>query len=274
MTYQPKHQRQLNGTLTAGEDCGVRSTSMAIDFATRGATVPTVAALRTRMGVKTGPTNTSQQQKGAQSYDTPAETGKRKPVVFNRQSPAAWSEFVGPLTNGDKAVVLSLDYGIVNDKKPNVSGDRAFDGNHSIMFLGSRQTAQGTEVKAWDSLYDGRRQGIPKGPQWWPLWLVRDACAAFAGAGRATGGIVPYSPLLVPAAPPPGPMPPDPEPIELPDLPSREQQMEDALNEERTALVDFIVAAQERIAVLDRINPPNTRQALAVVSSGAAEETD
>ena len=280
MAYQPKHQRQLNGTPTAGEDCGVRSTSMAIDFATKGKTVPTMTALRTRMGVKTGATNTAQQKQGAESYNTSAETGGRKPIKATRYVGAPWSVFVGPLKNGNVAVVLSLSYKVINNKKPNLSGDKAFMGNHSVMFLGSRQTANGvTEVLSYDSLYDGRRTGIPKGPQWWPLWLLEDACNEFAkpaGPGKATGLIIP-TPALISVPKPPEPQPePEPEPPvdipDLPDRPSREQEMENALNEERAALVDFIVAAQERIEELDRINPPNTQQALAIVSDGQSPE--
>jgi len=277
MSYLPRHQRQLNGTPTAGADCGVRSTSMAIDFATKGKTVPTVTALRSRMGVKAGSTTTADQQRGAQSYNTPEETGGRKPIKFNRHVGVPFSTFVPALKNGSVAVVLSLSYKVVNNKKPGLSGDPNFMGSHSVMFLGSRQTASGgTEVKAWDSLYDGRRASIPKGPQWWPLWLVEDACAAFAaaaGAGKATGGIVPTPALL--SVPVPTPPPPDPEPeppIDLPESPTREQEMEEALNEERAALVDFIVAAQARILELDRINPPNTQQALAVVEDGQSPE--
>jgi hypothetical protein len=281
VSYQPKHQRQLNGTATAGEDCGVRSTSMAIDFATKGKTVPTVLALRTRMGVKAGSTTTADQKKGAESYDTKAETGGRKPIKANRQVGVPFDTFVPALKNGNVAVVLSLSYKVVNNKKPNLSGDRAFNGSHSVMFLGSRTASGGgTEVLSWDSLYDGRRTGIPKGPQWWPLWLVEDACNAFAaaaGSGKATGLIIPTPALLSVPAPTPPPTP-EPEPPDLPDvpdlpnLPTKEQEMENALNEERTALVDFIVAAQLRIEDLDRINPPNTQQALAVVVDGQSPE--
>jgi len=274
MAYAPKHQRQLNGTSTAGEDCWVRAVSMAIDFATKGHAVPTVAAVRARAGVPTGAGNTANQEKAAESYDTSKETGGRKPVKFDRRVAAPWADATGPLQNGDKAVVVSLSYRVVNEKKPTLSGDRAFMGNHSIMFLGSRQTAAGVEVKAWDSLYDGRRTGIPKGPQWWPLWLVRDAAAAFAGYGEWTGGVIPTATLLV-SAPPTPPTNPEPEPpVDLPDLPTREEEMEEALNEERAALVDFIVRATERIADLDRINPPNTQQATAFVAEGVAPETE
>jgi hypothetical protein len=260
MGYQPKHQIQLNGSATAGEDCGVRSTSMAIDFATKGAQVPSVSALRDRMGVPSGGTNTAEQEKGAESYDTPKETGQRQPVQYERKVGVPWDQFTGPLQNADKAVVLSLDYGVVNDKKPKLSGDPNFNGNHSIMFLGSREGGDGIEVKAWDSLYDGRRDGIPKGPQWWPQWLAKDAAAAFAGSGKATGGVVPTSYLLE--------QPPEPPP----EGPTHEQEMEDALNEERAALTSFITDAQARIKVLDAIVPPNTGQATAVVSSGTKPE--
>jgi hypothetical protein len=243
-----------------------------VDFATKGGAVPTMASLRSRMGVPSGATNTANQKQGAESYDTPKETGKRKPVSFQRKVAAPWADFVGPLQNGDKAVVISLSYRIVNEKRPSLSGDPRFMGNHSVMFLGSRETSNGIEVKSWDSLYDGRRTGIPKGPQWWPLWLVRDAAAAFAGAGKVTGGIVPTSPPRV-VSPPSSNPEPEP-PVDIDDVISREREMEEALNEERAALIDFIVRAQERIGELDRLLPTNTQQALAVVMEGTSEEPE
>jgi hypothetical protein len=263
MGYQPKHQKQLNGSATAGEDCWVRSVSMAIDFATKGAQVPSVDAIRNRANNPSGGGNTADQERAAESYDTPGETGQRQPVKYDRKVGAPWGDFTGPLQNGDKAVVLSIDYGIVNDKKPGLSGDPGFDGNHSVMFLGSREGGDGIELKAYDSLYDGRRSGIPNGPQWWPQWLAKDAAAAFAGSGKATGGVVPTSYLLdgdPEPEPPPTSSSPDPA------------AMESALIEERAALVTFTADAERRIAYIDTIIPPNLSAATAVVSSGVTAE--
>jgi hypothetical protein len=264
MTYQPKHQRQLDGSDTAGEDCWVRSVSMGIDFATRGATVPSVDAIRNRAGVKTGSGNTADQEKAAESYNTPDETGDREPVKYERHVADPWADQpVAAMKNAEKYVVLSIDYGVVNEKKPNLSGDPGFDGNHSVLFGQTRTNGDtgNLEVKAFDSLYDGRRSGIPNGPQWWPVWLAREAAEKFAGAGKWTGGIIPTAWLLEGAEPEPEPAPgPDPA------------AMEEALYEERAALTQLVKDANARLAHLDTILPVNSAQATAVVSSGTAAE--
>jgi hypothetical protein len=265
MTYQPKHQKQLNGSATAGEDCWVRSVSMAIDFATRGATVPSVEAIRNRAGVKSGSGNTADQEKAAESYNTPDETGDRDPVKYDRNVAAPWADQpVDAMRNAEKVVVLSLDYGVVNAKKPNLSGDPNFDGNHSVMFGVTRTNGEtgNLEVKAFDSLYDGRRAEIPNGPQWWPVWLAREAAEAFAGAGKWTGGIIPTAWLLDDGGTDPAPEPP----------PDREAELEAALLEERAALVQIVKDANARIAHVDTLVPPNTSAATAVVSSGTSAE--
>jgi hypothetical protein len=265
MTYQPKHQKQLNGSSTAGEDCWVRSVSMAIDFATRGATVPSVDAIRNRAGVKSGSGNTADQEKAAESYNTPDETGGRDPVKYDRKVAAPWADLpVDAMKNAEKVVVLSLDYGVVNEQKPQLSGDPGFNGNHSIMFGVTRTNGEtgNLEVKAFDSLYDGRRSGIPNGPQWWPVWLAREACEAFAGAGKWTGGIIPTAWLLEDAPEP------EPEPPAGPDPAA----MEEALLEERAALTQLVKDANARLAHLDTIIPTNAAQASAVVSSGVSPE--
>jgi hypothetical protein len=265
VTYAPKHQKQLNGSSTAGEDCWVRSVSMAIDFATRGATVPSVDAIRNRAGVKSGSGNTADQEKAAESYNTPDETGGRDPVKYERHVADPWADQpVDAMKNAEKVVVLSIDYGVVNEQKPQLSGDPGFNGNHSVMFGATRTNGEtgNLEVKAFDSLYDGRRSGIPNGPQWWPVWLAREAAEAFAGAGKWTGGIIPTAWLLDDAPEPEPPPSTDPDP----------QAMEDALLEERAALVQFVKDANARIAQVDAIIPPNTGQATATVSSGTSAE--
>jgi hypothetical protein len=267
MTYQPKHQIQLNGSATASDDCWVRAVSMGVDFATYGSTVPTVQHIRNRAGVQSGAGNTADQKKASESYNTPDETGDREPVAFDRHVADAWQPEglpVDAMKNKNKMVVLSIDYGVVNEKKPNLSGDRNFNGGHSVIFGNTRTNGEtgNLEVKCFDSLYDGRRSEIPNGPQWWPMWLAKEAAAGFAGNGKWTGGIMPTSWLLDD-----DPDEPEPEPE-----PDREAQMEQALYEERAALVQFVKDAEARIAYVDTLLPTNTAQATAVVNSGQSLE--
>lgn len=200
MDYLPTFQPQLGRTPTAGEDCGVRATQMAIDWATSGLRVPTVKRLRERMGTPSGGTNPSDWEQAITSYDTPIELGGDiKPLKCERFSgDGDWSKFVAHLKNGHGAA-LAVQYGTYTDLMPTKSGSSAFRGNHAIFFLGTREKRGDLQFLAWDPLLDGRRVGIPKGPVWVDAYKVKRAANDVSGAGwwgilmhRAKGAVPPY----------------------------------------------------------------------------------
>ena len=219
MTYSPKFQKQLDGSPTASSDCGVRSASMGIDWATDGAKVPNVADFRRRAGtVGDKPNTTATLQKGVQSYDTAAETNGYKPLKATRKLQAPHSE-LDSLAGAGRWLTLSIDYGVVNDRRPDLSGDRAFRGGHSVGLLGRRVFNGTVEYKIWDPLADGRRDGIPKGPKWWPRTLVQKATEKFAQKSGAWTGLLQINSNPVedptPPEPPEPPKPPKPTPEEV-----------------------------------------------------------
>ena len=260
--YRPAHQTQLDGSATQGEDCWVRTASMAVDFATYGGKVPSVKAIRDRADVPSGAGNTADQERAIESYDTPDETGGRQDLEYHRHVADPWGDLpVNPLTNAAKVVILSIDYGVVNAQKPVLSGDPNFDGNHSVIFAGSRVNGDGkTEVLCFDPLYDGRRSGIPQGPQWWPIWLAKEAAFGFAGEGKWTGGIIEHAYLLEPDEP------------DEPPPPTTEELYREALQQELTALREVVDRSEDRIATVEALLAPDTSQADAVVSSGVRAE--
>lgn len=187
--YQPKLQAQLNGGKTAGEDCVVRASSMGVDWATRGAKVPTVADFRKRARNASSGLTTEEAHRALRSYDTPAETGGRSDIAAYRYLRQPKGELRERVKAG-RWTVLWMSYAVVNELRPNLSGDPRFKGAHAIGILGQRVREGVVEWHVWDSLADGRRRGIAKGPDWWPRWLVEAAAAGFTKSADTWTGVV------------------------------------------------------------------------------------
>lgn len=175
----PQHQTQLTGIATQSVDCGVRSTSMAIDWATGGLKRPPVKILRQRMGkvltsstaLKDLTTSPSDWKRAIESYDTPAELGGKYEGLSGRLfEGGSWSDVAEHLERG-RLAILAVDYGVYRRLMPARSGSRTFDGYHAIPFKGLRD---GTTT-SFDSLLDGRYRGCPKGPIRVPIGKVREA---------------------------------------------------------------------------------------------------
>jgi hypothetical protein len=188
-TYWPKLQPQLDGSKTAGEDCGPRAASTGVDWATEGAKVPTIADFRRRAGRPTGDTNTEQLTKALVSYDTRSETNGRTDIKAYRKVMQPKSVLRDAITGGKYAVV-QMDYGELNDRRPDLTGDPRFRGMHSIGVVGQRVREGSVEWRVYDSLADGRRAGIEKGPDWWPRWLVETTAEGFTGRADTFTGVV------------------------------------------------------------------------------------
>lgn len=187
--YVPKLQAQLNGSKTAGEDCVVRASSTGVDWATLGHKVPTVSDFRKRARNASTGLTTEEAHRALVSYDSPAETGGRTDIAayrFLRQPVGELRERV----KAGKWAVLWLSYAVVNDRRPDLSGDPRFRGAHAVGVLGQRVREGVVEWRVWDSLADGRRRGIAKGPDWWPRWLVEAACAGFTKSSDTWTGVV------------------------------------------------------------------------------------
>ena len=165
MTYWPRFQSQLRaGIPTAHVDCGVRSTQMAIDNATKGDKVPTVKRIREVGGMGTGPTNyyewdVAVDKLGASQDVAGAKTNNIEEVVRH-------------LRRGH-GVVLAVHYGRLRRLMPAKTGSETFNGYHAIFLKGWRSDPNRTRV--FDPLNDGRYRGCPKGPVWAPFSKLKDA---------------------------------------------------------------------------------------------------
>ena len=208
--YQPKLTYQLDGSATAGEDCGVRTAMHALDFASGGKVRTSKDVMRRRMHKATGPTSSQDIKAGIESFGAAMKKEGLRPAWMHRFEPSPFADARRALEDG-KAVVVQANYGVVNRQQragrvTDLSGDHAFMGSHSVLAIDIDQRGDGAYWKILDPLCDGRRSEIPTGPRWWPEWLVRRAAAKMdcvwgrdadgheihgpAGRGRITGGIV------------------------------------------------------------------------------------
>ncbi len=87
-----------------------------------------------------------------------------------------WSTFRSFIIAGRGAVV-QIRYSVIAPTKFDASP--GFTGNHAI-FVNERRSSDGAYL-VYDPLADGRRRGIPKGPQWWPASLLQRAAEAIPG---------------------------------------------------------------------------------------------
>lgn len=177
----PVHQPQLTGVSSQSADCGVRTTQMLIDWATRGAKKPGPRWLRKRMGFDdpTAPigTNPSHWDRAIKSFDSPAELGGK--YEFIPGTPLLgqpWSRIENHLIDG-KMVGLAIHYGTWDRLAPKKSGSSTFKGFHAVPLKGLDDRGR---TKDFDPLFDGRRADIPRGPIMVPLEKMEQAAKALS----------------------------------------------------------------------------------------------
>jgi len=92
-----------------------------------------------------------------------------------------WTTFRSLIISG-RGAVLQIRYSMVPSR---FDGSPGFTGNHAV-FVNERRSSDGAYL-VYDPLADGRRSGIPKGPQWWPASVLQ--AAAYAMPGTASGTV-------------------------------------------------------------------------------------
>lgn len=212
----PTHQPQLTGVSSQSADCGVRTTQMLIDWATRGLKKPGPRVLRTRMGFENPRlpigTNPAQWDRAIKSFDTPGElAGTYEYLVGEPLIGGSWSKIENHLIDG-KMVGLAIHYGTWDRIAPRKSGSETFKGLHAVPLKGLDDRGR---TKDFDPLFDGRRAGIPRGPVMVPLEKMEQAARAcgkaVAGSDRAIYGYLMERAVKIGGGVGPMPDPPDPE---------------------------------------------------------------
>jgi hypothetical protein len=223
---------------------------MGVDWQTDGAKVPEIADFRKRAGtVGAKPNTTATLQKGVLSYDTPKETNGFKPLQAKRalQRPHAELE---ELARAARWVTLSIMYSTINQRRPDLSSDRHFNGGHSVGMLGRRESTGKVEYLIFDPLADGRKEGYPRGPKWWPRGLVFAATEAFAKKADSWTGLIQFKAKAIEEPEPPEPpTPPDPPVLTPEELIKRLTAELDAANKNYEAAGRTIDELESRIAL-------------------------
>ena len=177
-TYLPKLRRQLDGSRWADANCGPVSTAHAMDWSTGGRVHPSPPAIRDALaGTWSGPGDATSLADQARAWATFRDDARDRGLrlgAYTRRLMDPWSEVIDALDAG-YGVVLQISYPTLTVRRPDLSGDPAFTGLHVIFLAGIRRRKGNVQLLDYDGLYDGRRAGIPKGAQWVPAWVLKEA---------------------------------------------------------------------------------------------------
>ncbi len=167
---------QFDGSAFASMNCGACAESARVVSQTKNNRPskgspwpPSGASIRRETGDTSGGLNPTQTTQASE-----------REYGVNAASPRIddWENVPALLWEG-YAVDLLVSYGPIDDYR---SGSPGFRGNHRVVVVGITNDEDRNRGLSSDSLYDGRRSGIPLGPQWIPLSVLR------AAAGRLNLG--------------------------------------------------------------------------------------
>lgn len=266
MSYILPLYSQFDGSAHAGANCSFVACHQGLLDATDGAVNIPPEQLRAFASPVSGPGDAANTTDVKQAWDACIPEALRldwrlKPAI--RQSPGQWQDVIDALDAG-YGVELAVSYATINRLRPRLSGDPNYGKGHAL-YLGRIQHAAGrTRVKVWDSLCDGRRPGIPHGPQWYPAYVLEHAAEDWSGAGTASFVIFKPGQYL-------NEQPPKPSPVQA--LKDRIAVLEQALGIARAALQsnsDEAIAAQDEIDALLR---PLSNDPEATAGVGVGEES-
>lgn len=163
--YRAGFEKQLTGSHLGGSNCAAASGAMLVDQSTLRLKNPTPDAFRRATGDFSGGLMASQVGSTCErKYGVPVH-------VFDYDDNLDWPTLKRFLSNG-RFAVISGDYEVL---PRSMRGDKDFTGDHSVFY--HRITSRGVIVG--DPLADGRRPGIPKGYQLWPMDIARKYAMRF-----------------------------------------------------------------------------------------------
>lgn len=163
--YLPHFEKQLTGSYLASTNCGAASGAMLVDQATLGLKDPSPEMFRRQTGDMEGGLLIGGIQTAMEHFGVPV-------TAYDYTDDLEWPTLLSMLRAGRFAVV-SGDYGALPVK---YRGDKDFVGNHSVVY----QAVTASGIRVGDPLNDGRRPGIPKGWQVWPIDVARDYVMRFS----------------------------------------------------------------------------------------------
>lgn len=160
---------QFDGSYFASVNCGACAESARVVSQTKNRRPssgtpwpPTGASIRRETGDTSGGLNPLQTT--AASY---------REYGVNHSAPRIGSkQFLLDKLRDGYAVDLLVAYGPIDDY---LSGSPGFRGNHRIVLTGRNTDTR--KLRSSDSLYDGRRSGIPEGQRWIPQTVIFDGAS-------------------------------------------------------------------------------------------------
>ncbi len=172
MTYRPTLVRQGDGSPAQWDNCAAATGAMDLDRDTRGTMVTTGARIRSLTGTTSGGLRLDQIDEALLKGFGPRDHLDVRPKLG----------FVDAMTQiraGRGAEIYFSYRPLIGTKFDCFSG--RFAGIHAAW--ANELSQDGTLLYWGDPGADGRRAGIPKGFQWIPVSLVRQAAGLYVGAG-------------------------------------------------------------------------------------------
>jgi hypothetical protein len=174
MTYRPAFRKQGDGSRCQWSNCNPASHAMASDRHRRGCDPhnhhgwpPKPPEVRNQIGGGCGGTNL-EENKAAVRHLYEVNLDIRYQIPFR--------SFKSLIRSG-RGAVIPIQYSVISGTRFDASP--GFRGGHAV-YVNERRKSDG-KFLVYDPLADGRRRGIPKGPQWWPARLLRRAAEAYPG---------------------------------------------------------------------------------------------
>lgn len=175
MTYRPPFRKQLDGSRCEGTNCGCASAAMAahrhrkgVDPRNEHGWPPKPPEVRNRIIAVyhdyDGTTLNENDEAVTHLYLANLD------VRYN----VPWTSFRSLIISGRGAIVCTR-YSVIAPTR--FDACPGFTGNHAV-YVNERRSSDGAFL-VYDPLADGRRSGIPQGPQWWPADLLKRACDAY-----------------------------------------------------------------------------------------------
>jgi hypothetical protein len=155
----------------AGSNCNCACGAMCVSLETAGTKRPSGSEFRANIRNPGG----APDRAGGTNPSQIVETARRAYGVILDQRSMPFDDAWSLGASADKAVSLSISYAPIAPTQ--YDGSPGFTGNHQVLLSGGM---------IYDPLADGRRRGIPKGPQRWPKALLRNACGRLNVAGPGT----------------------------------------------------------------------------------------
>jgi len=180
--YRPRFRKQLTGSPLGNSNCGPASAATLADRWSLGAINKTPDQMRVLTGDVQGGTTIRQLATALAKVGVPL-------TIFDYDDGMDKDRFRSLVRSGVGAIA-NIDYSPLPEC---LEADKSFEDLHSVYVnewaanVNLCTGGSGPGFLTWDPLADGRRAGIPKGPNWWPESVLFAALEQFPGRGWTIG---------------------------------------------------------------------------------------